>query len=92
MTTIKKIILKLEVLMKLKYPHIDGKFYTNRRNNYTHLGLDQSLFSFNDYKNYLNAINDFLSEHLKKDFKEINPPKLVISTKWKHDYIIRSRC
>ena len=48
MMTIKKIILKLEVFMKKQYPHFDGKFYSNRRNNYIHLGLDKSLFSFID--------------------------------------------
>ena len=92
MMTIKKIILKLKVFMKKQYPHFDGKFYSNRRNNYIHLGLDKPLFSFIDYKDYLNIIDNFLSEHLKKYFKVVNPPKLVISTKWKHDYIIRSRC
>ena len=56
-----------------------------------HLGLGKSLFSLIDYKDYLTAIDKFLSEHLIKDFKVVNPPKLVISTKWKHDYIIRSR-
>ena len=77
--------------MKQLYPHFDGTFYENCRNNYIHLGLGKSLFSFIDYKDYLNAIDKFLSEHLIKDFKVVNPPKLVISTKWKHDYIIRSR-
>lgn len=77
--------------MKQLYPHFDCTFYENRRNNYMHLGLSKSLFSLIDYKDYLNAIDKFLSEHLIKDFKVVNPPKLVISTKWKHDYIIRSR-
>ena len=92
MTSIKKIIIRLESLMKGKFLHFRGKFYSNRRNNYIHLGLDKSLFSFADYKDYLHAIDKFLSEHLNAEFKIVNPPKLVISTKWKHDYIIRSRC
>ena len=92
MTSIKKIIIRLESLMNGKFPHFDRKFYLNRRNNYIHLGLDKSLFSFADYKDYLHAIDKFLSEHLNAEFKIVNPPKLVISTKWKHDYIIRSRC
>ena len=44
MTSIKKIIIKLESLMKIKFPHFGGKFSSNRRNNYIHLGLDKSPF------------------------------------------------
>ena len=87
---VKKIISKLQLLMKQKFPHYDGKFHANRRNTYIHLGLDKSLFSFGDYKNFLNTIDKFLSEQLRAEFKIADPPKLVISTKWKHDYIIRS--
>ena len=89
--TIKKIISQLENLMQEKFPHFNGRFYSNRRNNYIHLGLDKSLFSFEDYKLYLAEIDKFLTENLRTEFKLIIPPKLVISTKWKHDYIIRSR-
>ena len=87
----KKIITKLQILMKQKFPQYDSKFYANRRNTYIHLGLDKSLFSFGDYKEFLNTIDKFLSEQLRAEFKSVDPPKLVISTKWKHDYIIRSR-
>ena len=86
----KKIISKLQLLMKQKFPHYDGKFYANCRNTYIHLGLDKSLFLFGDYKDFLNTIDKFLSEQLRAEFKIIDPPKLVISTKWKHNYIIRS--
>ena len=89
--TIKKIISQLENLMQEKFPHFNGRFYSNRQNNYIHLGLDKSLFSFEDYKLYLAEIDKFLTENLRTEFKLIIPPKLVISTKWKHDYIIRSR-
>ena len=89
--SLKKTISKLEMLMKEKFPHYDGKCYVNRRNTYIHLGLDKSLFSLDDYKEFLNTIDKFLREHLKAEFRSVNPPKLVISTKWKHDYIIRSR-
>lgn len=47
---------KLESLMQVKYEHYNAKFYANRRNNYIHLGLDLSLFSFSDYKNFLDDI------------------------------------
>ena len=89
--TVKKIISKLQLLMKQKFTHYDGKFYANRRNTYIHLGLDKSLFYFGDYKDFLNTIDKFLSEQLKAEFEIVDPPKLVINTKWKHDYIIGSR-
>ena len=89
--TVKKIIIKLQLLMKQKFPHYDGKFYASRRNTYIHLGLGKSLFSFGDYKGFLNTIDTFLSEQLRAEFKIVDLPKLVIITKWKHDYIIRSR-
>ena len=57
--TIKKIISQLENLMQEKFPHFNGRFYSNRRNNYIHLGLDKSLFSFEDYKRYLAEIDKF---------------------------------
>ena len=88
--TVKKIS-KLQLLMKKKFPHYDGKFYANHRNTYIHLGLDKCLFSFGDYKDFLNTIDKFLSEQLRAAFKIVDPPKLVISTKWKHGYVIRSR-
>ena len=40
---------------------------------------------------FLNTIDKFLSEQLKAEFKINDRPKLVISTKWKHDYIMCSR-
>ena len=89
--TVKKIITKLQLLMKQRFPHYDSKFYANHRNTYIHLGLDKSLFSFGDYKEFLNTIDKSLSEQLRVEFEIVDPPKLVISTKWKHDYIIRSR-
>ena len=77
--------------MKQKFPHYDSKFYANCRNIYIHLGLDKSLFSFDDYKEFLNTIDKFLSKQLRAEFKIVDPPKLVISTTWKYDCIIRSR-
>ena len=58
--SIKKKIIELEKHMSLKFPEFDGKFYTNRRNFYIHLGLDKSLLSFNNYKMFLQEIDSFL--------------------------------
>ena len=89
--SVKSIIKKLEKNIEQRYPNYEAKFYSNRRNNYIDLGLDRSLFSFENYKTFLKNIDDFLSLKLNENFRKIDPPKLIISTKWKHDYLIRSR-
>ena len=55
---------------------------------YTNMGLDKSLFSDENYKQVLQEVESFLNEHLKNKFICLFPPKLIHSTKWKHDYII----
>ena len=52
------------------------------------MGLDNSLFSFDNYKILLEEINNFLTEHLETKFSRVYPPKLIFSTRLKHDYII----
>ena len=52
------------------------------------MGLDKSLFSFENYQKLLNEVDCFLNEHLEKKFIPIFPPKLIYFTKWKHDYIV----
>lgn len=89
--TIKKVVIQLEKFSGLKFAQNAAKFYANRRNFYIHLGLDKSLFSFENYKEFFIEVNKFLFEHLHKDFASVYPPKLVLSTKWKHDYIIYSK-
>ena len=89
--SIKKVIKQLEKHMELNFGIYKAKFYSNRRNFYIHLGLDSSLFSFENYEDFLVEINRFLDQKLVKEFKVVYPPKLVISTKWKHDYIIRAK-
>ena len=85
---IKKKIIELEKHASLKFPEFDGKFYSNRRNVYIYLRLVKSLFSFHNYKIFLQEIDDFFNDHLIKDFESLSLPKLVISAKWKHDSIL----
>ena len=49
---------------------------------------DKSLFSFDNYKLLLQEIENFLTEHIEHKFTAVNPPKLIFSTRWKHDYTI----
>ena len=86
--SIKKVAAQLEKHMSSKFSEHNSKFYANRRDFYIHLGLDKSLFSFENYKQFLQEVNSFLTEHLHTQFSNVFPPKLVISTKWNHDYIV----
>ena len=89
--SIKKVMKQLEKQMELNFGIYQAKFYNNRKNCYIHLGLDNSLFSFENYKEFLEEINRFLDQKLVREFKVVYPPKLVISTKWKQDYISRAK-
>ena len=63
--------------MSLKCAEYGSKFYSNRRNCYIHLGLDKSLFLFENWKKILEEVNSFLSEHLHSQFICVFPPKLA---------------
>ena len=53
------------------------------------MGLDRSLFFVvENFRQLLQEIDCFLNEHLENKFTSVFPPKLIISTKWKDDYII----
>ena len=88
---IKKLIAQLERHIQAKFSEYQAKFYSNLSNCYIHMGLDKSLFSFENYKTLLQEIDNFLSEHLETRFTSVYPPKLIYSTRWKHDYIISKK-
>ena len=60
---------QLEKQIEWSFPNYKAKCYSNRQNFYIHLGLDISLFSFENYKDFLDQIDKFLTEHLVKNFK-----------------------
>ena len=62
--SIKKVVAQLEKYINVTFPEYDAKFYANRWNSYVHLGLDKSLFSFENYKKLLEEVNSFLNEHV----------------------------
>ena len=47
---IKKLIVQLEKHINVKLWEYQARFYSNRRNFYIHMGLDQSLFSFQNFR------------------------------------------
>ena len=88
---VKTIVKKLEKHIEKNHLHYNAKFFSNRRNNYIHLELDKSLFSYENYNVFLRDIDSYLSANLNKNFEIVDPPKLVLSLRWKHDYIVRRR-
>ena len=81
---VKSIVKKLEKIMEKRHHNYQAKFFSNTKNNYIHLGLDRSLSSFENYKTFLKDIDDYLSSNLNENFQQVNPPKLVLSLRWKH--------
>ena len=75
------------MIINLKFPNYNANFFANRQITLIHLGLDRALLSFDDFKLFLDEINKFLSERVI-NFEKVYPPKLVLSARWKHDYII----
>ena len=75
--SIKKLVVQLEKHISAKFPEYQAKFYSNRRNFYIHMGLDNSLFGYGNFKKLLEDIDCFLNEHLPNKFISIFPPKLI---------------
>ena len=76
--SIKKLIIQLEKHSNAKLPGYQTKFYSKRRNNYIHMGLDKSLFGYANFKKLLDDVDYFLSEYFPHKFISIFPPKLTI--------------
>lgn len=62
-------------------------FISAKKNVCVHLGLDQSIFSYENYTQIIAQINTFFSENFGTKFA-VSYPKLIHTTKWKWDYII----
>ena len=71
--SVKKLVIKLEKHIK----EYQAKFYSNRRNFYIHMGLENSTFGFKNFQKLLEEVDSFLNEHLPNKFVS----KLIHSTK-----------
>ena len=76
----KKLVIQLEKLVLLKFPEYNAKCYSNRRNFYKRVGLDNSIFGFTNFKKLLEEVDLFLDKHLPNKFLS-NFPKFIHSTK-----------
>ena len=69
------------------FSKVNVGFYLSRRSNFVHMGLDVPLYSIDNYQDFIDEINNFLSKDLGSCF-ELVYPKLVLTVKWKFDHII----
>lgn len=54
--------------MKKKFPELNAGFYVPRRNNYVHMRLDNSIFSYSNYVNMIEQIYKLFEENLADKF------------------------
>ena len=87
---VKKLVIQLEKHINAKFPEHQAEYYSNRRNFFIHMGLDNSIFSYENFTKVLEKVDCFLNEHLPNKFNS-NFPKFIYSTKWKFDYIVGSK-
>ena len=53
-----------------------------------HMGLDLPLYSLKNYSDFVKEIHQFLSRDLDSNRLLLVEPQLVLTVKWKFDYII----
>ena len=53
-----------------------------------HMGLDLPLYSLKNYSDFVKEIHKFLSRDLDSNRLLLVEPQLVLTVKWKFDYII----
>ena len=56
-----------------------------------HMGLDLPLYSLKNYSDFVKEIHKFLSRDLDSNRLLLVEPQLVLTVKWKFDYIILGR-
>ena len=53
-----------------------------------HIGLEFSLCSLKNHLEFVKEIHEFLSKDLDPTRSQLVDPQLVLTVKWKYDYII----
>ena len=75
--SVKKLVIQLEKHINIKFPEYNTKFYSNTRNFYIHMALDDSVFGYSNFKQLLEEIDLFINEDLPKKFISNNFPNLI---------------
>ena len=88
----KKSIKKLQEEISKKYPNFKAKFYINRKNRLIHIGMDQSLYDFSNYRLFLWDCQWYFEKIMNQQlFHWYRIPNLISCTKWKYDYVCAIR-
>ena len=85
---LKKHILLLKSHLSAKFPDVNAGFYLGRRSNFIHMWLDVPLYSMKHYSDFVKEIHKFLSKDLDSSRFQLVEPRLVLTVKWKYDYIV----
>ena len=86
---VKYLCSKLENLLKEKFPEVPlTEIYFTRRRKHIHFAFEKTIFHSNVRKKFLEEVERFYDEYLKKDFEIIKPMRIIHTIKWKFDYIV----
>ena len=82
----------LSAHLNILFPNLKCGIYVSRRREYIHFGLDYNFFTFENCDEVIEAIRNFtiFGYDINKTHKFIFPT-MVLSTRWKKDYIIFKR-
>ena len=86
--SLRKLVQILKAYLSKICPDIDVEFYLSCRSNFVHVGLDFPLCSLKNHLEFVKEIHEFLSKGLDSTCFQLVDPQLVLTVKWKYDYII----
>ena len=86
----KRAFIRLEKEFKIKFPELNAALYSSRGKMNIDMGLEKTIFSYSNFNQIVEQINNCFDEHLAGKF-QANYPTLIHSAKWKFDYIITSK-
>ena len=52
------------------------------------MAFERTIYHFERKKEFLDEIEKFYNEYLKKDFELLKPMKIINTIKWKFDYLV----
>ena len=86
---VKNICITMERIFKEKFPEIPiTEVYYSRRRKHIHFAFEDRLFNYERKKEFLEEVEKFYNQHLKKDFELLSPMRIIHTIKWKFDYIV----
>ena len=85
---VKNMCITMERILKEKFPEIPIDVYYSKRRKHIHFAFEDRLSNYGRKKEFLEEVEKFYSQHLKKDFEFLSPMRIIHTIKWKFDYIV----